>query len=143
MKKIILFSILLLFPIHLYSIERTSTLYKVSNISSNGDYYIIIVMRNDSLFKIISRKNKVKMPENESIKKGSFYYFDLNYQNDSFKDNRIKPLSGVANYFDVTNNKEFIDGNTKIKFTKRFHYRLYMTKNLIGLYYISNITSVH
>src|ERR1035437_280295 len=118
MKKIILFSILILFPLHSYSIERTSSLYKVSNISSNGASYIIIALRSDSLFKIIPKKNKVKMPDNEKVKIGHFYHFDLNYQNDSLKDNIINPLCGVANYFDVTNNKEFVDGNTKIKFTK-------------------------
>ncbi|MFM2293027.1 MAG: hypothetical protein RIS29_2840 [Bacteroidota bacterium] len=131
-----LFVTLLLFCVQLWGVEGANNLYRVSNISSNGDYYIIVVMRNDSLFKIISRKNDIKLANNERIKKGHSYRFDLNCKNDSCGDKVTKPLCGIANYLDVTNKKEFIDGNTRIKFTKRYHYRIYMTKNLVGLYYV-------
>lgn len=115
----------------------SDTLFKVKRIKTKGDYYIIHAQRNDSLFKIISKKVQIdKNPDLEMIVKGKYYYFDfVNPIKESTKD-KVEPLSGVANHLDVKNKNMFVDGNTRIRFTKRFHYRLYTTNNLVGLYYI-------
>lgn len=115
-----------------YGIERVDTLYKVLKIKTKGDYYVIVAQRNDSLFKIISKKvSKEKYPDLELLKKGKCYYFDFD-KNDSTSV-KAEPLVGISNYLHVKRSRFW--GDTKIKFTKRFRYRLYTTKNIIGLYY--------
>lgn len=74
-------------------------------------------------------------PNLDLLKKREYYYFDFRNNNEP-TENKIEPLSGISNYLDVKNKNVFVDGNTRIRFTKRFHYRLYTTKNLIGLYYV-------
>jgi hypothetical protein len=110
----------------------------VIRIKSKGDFYIVIAKRNDSLFKIISEKSSLIKSNLELLKRGGYYYFDFDNSNNKNTEEKIEPLSGIVNYRDVKNKSAFIVGGTKIRFTKRFHYRLYFTKNLIGLYYIPN-----
>lgn len=124
--------------LHAYSVEKTDTLFKVVKIRTKGDYYIIHAEKNDSLFKIISRKVEKNEPNLELLKRGEYYYFDFGTNNDNIVEEKVEPFSGIANDLDVKNNSTFIDGNTKIKFTKRFHYRLYTTDNLLGLFYVPN-----
>lgn len=120
-----------------YSIGKSDSLYKILKIYTRGDYHVIHAQRNDSLFKIISKKVLPDKKANlEQLKKGKYYYFDFGGEDNDTTKAKIDPLKGVMNYLDVKNNKFFIDGETKIKFTKRFHCRLYKTKNLIGLYYV-------
>ncbi len=121
--------------LHAYCIEETDTLFKITKIKTKGDYYVIQAVRNDSLFKIISKKIQIDKPNLELLKKGEYYYFDFGNANNKIAKEKTDPLSGIANYSDVKNKSVFIDGDTKIRFTKRFHYRLYTTKNLIGLFY--------
>jgi hypothetical protein len=135
-KKIsILLFCLVISYLQAYCLEKTDTLYKITSIKSKDSIYIIIARRNDSLFKIISIKSLTKS-NYEQLKRGGYYNFNFNNSNQKISDEKIKPLSGIANYSDIENKSVFIIGDIKIKFTKRFHYRLYMTKNLIGLYYI-------
>lgn len=124
--------------LHICCAEKSENLFKIKRVKSKGDYYIIIATRNDSLFKIISKKTHVSMSNLELIKKGGCYYFDFGSSNKKISEVKTESLSGFANYLDVKNNHVFIDGKTKIRFTKRFHYRLYTTKNLVGLYYVAN-----
>ena len=113
------------------------TLYKVIRIKSKGDYYIIHAQRKDSLFKIVSGKVPMNNKSNlEILKKGEYYYFDFR-DNESSKKGEV--LSGIANNLDVKNKKVLIEGRTRIRFTKRAHYYLYTTKNLIGIYYVSGL----
>lgn len=115
-----------------YGVQKTDSLYKVLKIKEKGDYYVIIAQRNDSLFKIISKKiSPDKKPDLECLKKGKSYYFDFGKVDSTTIES--ERLVGIANYLHVTKSRFW--GDTKIKFTKRFHYRLYTTKNLIGLYY--------
>lgn len=132
----LLFFCLVFSSSYAYCIEKTEALYKVTRIKSKGDYYIIHAQRNDSLFKIISKKVLMNnKPNLDLLKKREYYYFDFRNNNEP-TENKIEPLSGISNYLDVKNKNVFVDGNTRIRFTKRFHYRLYTTKNLIGLYYV-------
>lgn len=121
-----------------YSVENTDTLFKVVKIKTKGDYYIIHAERNDSLFKIISKRVERNDSNLELLKRGGYYYFNFGTNNDGIVEEKTEPLSGIVNNLDVKNKSTFIDGNTKIKFTKRFHYRLYTTNNLIGLFYVPN-----
>jgi len=121
-----------------YSIDKQDTLFKVTRIKTKGDYYIIHANRNDSLFKIISKKVSLVNPNFEILKKGGYYYFIFGNPNKKVTEEKVEPLTGIVNHLDVKNKPVFIDGNTKIRFTKRFHYKLYFTKNLLGLYYVPN-----
>lgn len=138
-KIYILFWILVFSGFPVYGIGKADSLYKILRIKTNGDYYIIHAQRNDSLFKIISKRVQVDKNHNlELLKKGEYYYFVFGDAKHKDNKDKVEPLSGVANYLDVQNKYVFIDGDTKIKFTKRFHCRIYITKNLMGLYYVPN-----
>jgi hypothetical protein len=118
-----------------YGIEGTDSLFKVLKIKVTGDYYVIYAQRNDSLFKIISKKVPLNNTQNlQLLKTGLRYYFDFGSRGNGTKD-KLESLAGIINNSDVKNNHVFVDGHTRIKFTRRWHYRLYTTKNLIGLYY--------
>ena len=121
---------------HIYSAENQDDLFRVIKIKTKRDYYIIHTKRNDILFKIISKKMQLDIPNLELLKKGNYYYFDIGINSKKATEDNIEALTGIANYLDVKNKPVFVDGNTKIRFTKRFHFRLYTTKNLIGLFYI-------
>jgi hypothetical protein len=119
-----------------YGVEKADSLYKILKIKTTGSYYVIHAQRNDSLFKIISKKASLDENANvEQLSKGKRYCFDFGGKNNNPANIEAVPLSGSASYLHVKNSRFFTDGKTRIKFTKRFHYRLYMTKNLIGLYY--------
>lgn len=136
-SKIFILACFLAFSISkVYASEKIDSLYKVLKIKTKGEYYVIHAQRNDYLFKIISKKALLdKKPNLELIRKGKYYYFDFEKKDDKATEFGVEPISGIINYLDVTKNNAFVDGKTKIKFTKRFHYRLYTTKNLFGLYY--------
>lgn len=116
----------------------TDSFYKITRIKTKGDYFIIHAERNDSLFKIISKKTQEKESDLELLKKGNYYDFDFGNNDKNNAGNGAETLDGVVNYLDIDNKAAFVDGKTRIKFTKRFHYRLYTTKNLIGIHYIPN-----
>lgn len=120
---------------NVYGYEKKDSLYKIMKIDTTKEYYIIHAEKNDSLFKIISKKVAFNNEKDlKVIKKGNYYYFNFK-NNKNSKEGNLVPLTGIINNLDIKNNHTFIDGNTKIKLTKRFHYRLYTTKNLIGIYY--------
>lgn len=115
------------------AIERVDSLYKILKIKTSGSYYVIHAQRNDSLFRIVSKKEDLGENCLEVLKKGRCYSFDFgNSDNDTAK-TEVEPLVGNASYLHVKKSRFW--GDTKIKFTKRFHNRLYTTKNLIGLCY--------
>ena len=118
--------------------EKPDSLFMVKRIKLEGNCYIINLARNDSLFKVISKKESVDDSNLEVLKKGHYYYFDFHNTNKKSRAENSVTLSSNLNYLDVKNNKFILFGDTKIKLTKRFHYRLYFTRNLIGLYYIPN-----
>lgn len=117
-----------------YAIEKGDTLYKILKIKETGDYYVIHAQRNDSLFKIVSKKVSLDpKPRLELLRKRKFYYFYFGKEDNETTNVEVEPLVGIANNLHVKRSRFW--GDTKIKFTKRFHYRLYTSKNLIGLYY--------
>lgn len=134
-KIYILVCFIILSVTRVYGIVGTDSLFRVLKIKSKGNYYIVHVQRNDSLFKIISKKVPLNNAQNlQLLKTGRYYYFEFGKGKNEAKD-KVEPLTGVMNNLDIKNDHVFVDGDTRIKFTKRFHYRLYTTKNLIGLYY--------
>lgn len=138
-KICILIWMLVFYSLQVYSSEKADSLYKVLTIKTNGDYYVIQVQRNDSIFKIITKKVQPDKKANlKQLKKGEYYYFDFKDAKNEAKEAKVVPISRIANDLDVQNKYVFVDGDTKIKFIKRFHYHLYTTKNLIGLYYVPN-----
>ena len=115
-----------------YGLDNNDSLYKVLKIKTSGDYYVIHASRNDSLFKIISEKVSRDMnPHEVLLKKGRYYVFGNTDHATSTAD--AEPLLGNISYLHVKRSKFW--GDTKIKFSKRFHNRLYTTLNLNGLYY--------
>jgi hypothetical protein len=112
-------------------------LYRVKRIRTKGDYFIIHAERNDSLFKIISKKVQEVRPNLDEIKKGGYYNFICG---DPCKQTleKVEPLTGIANSSHVKYNNYVLmdDGVTKIRFSKRFHNKLCRARNLVGLYYI-------
>ena len=116
-----------------FSFEKADSLFKVTKIKTIGDYYVIHAQRNDSLFKIVSRKLELEKTHLEMLRKGNYYNFDFGKENNGIANAEEEPLVGIANYLHVK--KSYFWGETKIKFTKRFHDRIYTTQNLIGVYY--------
>jgi hypothetical protein len=91
-----------------YGIEKTDSLYKVLKIKTAGDYYVIYAQRNDSLFKVISKKVPLeKRTDLELLRKGLCYYFDFGKKENEASKDRIEPLSGIINNLDVKNNHVF------------------------------------
>jgi len=139
--RLILIMLLISSTLCSYCANPPDSLFRVKRIRSKGDYFIIHAERNDSLFKIISKKIQGVRPNLEEIKRGKYYFFIFG---DSSKQTlgNIEPLKGRMNNLDFRPKSifrpkpTFIDGTTKIRFTKRFHYKLYPARNLIGLYYI-------
>lgn len=127
--KLLLLTIILISPLYTYCIEDTDTLYKVVCIKSKKSYYIIHAKRNDSVFKIISRKISNTDTNLERIKIGHYYYFDFGYTED-----QNDTVIFIDNYMDMRG--VYYDDNKLIRYRKRFHYKLYETKSLKGLYYI-------
>jgi len=119
-----------------YGTGNADSLYKVLKVKTKGDYYIIHAQRNNSLFKIVSKKKSPDTKPNlEQLRKGKSYRFDFSsINNDTAKIGTV-PLNGNASYLHVKNSRFFIIDKTRIKFEERFHYRIYVTRNLIGLYY--------
>lgn len=116
-----------------YGFDKADSLYRILKIKTIGDYYVIHAQRNDSLFKIVSIKVELKKPNLEVLTKGKYYNFSFGKEENDTTKVEAKPLAGNASYLHIKASRFW--GETGIKFTKRFHYRIYTTKNLLGLYY--------
>ncbi len=114
---------------------NSDSLFRVLKIKTQGDYYVIHAKRNDSLFKIVSKKVSIeKTSDLEELKKGKHYHFNFGRDNND----TVKygpPLAGIANNRRIKVIPFFIDGKTRIRMKRRFHNRIYLTRNLMGLYY--------
>jgi len=107
-------------------IEKKSE-YMVTKLDSINNYYLIYATKNDSVFEIISKKERTA--KCKTIKKGSNYSFKLK----SMRDNahtiggiKISPM----NYLDIQCFQ--FDENTKICKEEGI-YDLYFAKNINGL----------
>lgn len=133
--KISLLFFVALSVVQAYGHDHNDSLYKVLKIKTTGDYYVIHASRNDSLFKIISEKvSRDVNPPEVLLKKGRYYAFVFRNKDHATTNPDAEPLLGNISYLHVKTSKFW--GDTKIKFSKRFHNRMYTTKNLNGLYYI-------
>lgn len=127
MGKYLVLLFILLSSKAVYCQDKTETLYKVVAIKERNSYYIIHAKRNDSLFKIISRKVDNNDKSQKKIKRGEYYLFE-------FGDKNFKNHPKRINYMDIYSVQ--VSENDFIKLTKRFHHKLYETSNLKGLYYV-------
>lgn len=106
--------------------SESKTLYEVYAIDSINNYYLIYAKKNDTLFKIVSKKqNDLKC---KSISIGRFYPFSLK-SNSSLapiiNGVKIAPLNVDCYQFDI---------NTKICTEKHNGiYELYLPENISGL----------
>jgi hypothetical protein len=105
--------------------EKTNRLL-INEIKIINQYYIIFATRNDSIFKIVSKKNLLIKCDNV-IKVGETYNFDLVkiFPNDSIFGIKIVPT------FDVSGMR--FEDNTEIRTEKSSHYSLYEAKKLNGI----------
>lgn len=118
-----------------YGATNEDSLYKVIKIKRNGDHYIVNAKRNDSLFKIISKKVSPDItPDLEKLRKGKHYYFEF-YIDSNDKVKSAPPLTGIASYLHVKRRGFLRSRKWRTRRPERFHYRTYETRNLIGLYY--------
>jgi len=108
---------------------KTNTTYKVYKIDSINSYYLIYAKKNDSLFKIVSKK---ATPNNdEKIKINKRYSFKLHsslisfYIGKAFVNMKDLHIGGFA-----------YDDSTVITREKDLHYELYYADNIIGLYFV-------
>ncbi|MFV0290571.1 MAG: hypothetical protein ACK5IJ_06690 [Mangrovibacterium sp.] len=83
--------------------------------------------------KILSKKEANYPADLDPIKKNHYYYFDFNYGKVEIGE---ELLSGNASLLHVKKTRFFTDGNTRVKFKKRFGNKLCTNVNLKGLYYI-------
>lgn len=115
--------------------QECDSLFKVTKISLKGNYYNIEATKNDSVFLIISKKvDNFNGDTLAKIKKGKSYSFDFAIADNTCNSDSIQPLKGIMNHLDI--HFVYIDKEIKIKTSKRHHYRVYSTKNLIDLYYV-------
>ena len=130
MKRIFIILFAYLFILNSCTIEKTilsnNIDYKVKQIEQNDYIYVIDIARNDSTFRIISRKKNIGECS-DNIRVGSKYSFNLLqlYPNEFIenKDNEVK-INPKDSCFVTVNKKN--------------HYSLYVANNLNGLCVFNN-----
>ncbi|WP_177762022.1 hypothetical protein [Flavobacterium sp. I3-2] len=132
MKTIIMVLVVIFFTS--CKIVRNKTKYdeyhKIIKLDSINDYYLVYTSKNDSIFKIISKKGYVK--EGKKVKIGKKYPIKVRSMRDNtptIKGIKISPI----NFLDV--NCFQFDDSTKICKEEGI-YDLYFSKNLKGIYFI-------
>ncbi|WP_455584679.1 hypothetical protein [Bacteroides sp.] len=102
---------------------------KINRINNIKSYYIIYAQRNDSVFKIVSRKQDNSNNSCKKIEVGKSYLLNLRV---------IFPLDSIwgfkiMNPLDVSD--MVLEEGVTIKIEKSSHYKIYESENLNGLYY--------
>ncbi len=132
MKKIIIFSVfsLIIGCACGKKITNLQTYYTVTKLDSINNYYLIYAKKNDSVYKIVSKKEL--FPNCELITLGSNYEFKLKSMRENaptFRGLKVSPI----NYMDI---KCFqFDENTQIC-KEAGIYDLYFAENINGLCFI-------
>lgn len=105
--------------------QSNDTIYKIIEITKKSHYYIIIAQRHDSLFKILSEKvEKKNIAGLERLKKGKYYNLEFE---------RFYETPLILNYLDINLSRVKVKKyNREIA---RFHFRIYHSKYLKGIYY--------
>lgn len=112
--------------------NRESNLYRIRRIKTFDSLYVIHASRNDSLFLIVSYKDK---PEyGNKIMKGHYYDLEL------VKVFPIRYWNGVpiVTNLRIKKSRMIFAGNVIISPNRRFHQTIYKTESIVGLYYIGN-----
>lgn len=111
--------------------EHNKTLYQVYKIDSVGIYYLIYAKKQDSLYKIVSKKEHIS--KSLKIEENKFYNFKLHsLLKNRFKNTKFKP---PMNDLDIT--CFTFEGNTEIcREIQNRIFDLYYADNIKGIYYI-------
>ncbi|MFV0404831.1 MAG: hypothetical protein ACK5KV_12995 [Bacteroides graminisolvens] len=104
-------------------------LLKIDEINEVKSFYIIYAQRNDSIFKIVSKKRDKPNNLHKKIKVGESYLLNLRV---------IFPLDSilgfkVMNPLDVSN--IVLEDGFTVRIEESSHYKIYESDNLKGLYY--------
>lgn len=104
---------------------ESTQLFEILKIKENKSYYIVYAQRNDSLFKILSDKNKRDAALKE-IRVKEKYVLELIriFPTDTLLGLPVAPNLGI---------KYILKDNTSIGIEGKFHNAIYRAKNLDGL----------
>ncbi len=124
-KLIKLFSVIILVSCFSSSLKKhsLSECYRIKNIDSINNYYIIRAVRNDSIFNVISKKEKNEKCKNKILKNKNYNL----YLHSVFKD--VQPAILKNNLYQVTS--WAIDDSLSINIDSIQNY--YTTKSIIGI----------
>lgn len=120
-------------------IKNETFQYEIEKIDSINNWYILNAKKNDTVYKIISKKINLANGKCEKIKIGEKYRFSLHSRNEN-----PPTINGVKlrpqNYLDIRCYS--FDEKTEICIEpEKGIYNLYFTKELQGLCYSMNITN--
>jgi len=111
--------------------DHNNTSYLIKKIKSKHDWYIFYAVRNDTTYKIVSKKETVQNKASIKIVVGKYYNLILHSNIPVIDGVKMQPI----NYLDVE--CLHFDTNTIICIEpKKGIYDLYSAENIKGLYYI-------
>lgn len=108
---------------------NSNIFFSITKIDSINNYYLIYALKKDTLVKIVSKKDKLKL--GEKIKVGNFYNFNLESMA-----KKTPVVNGIQ--FSTINDMDvncFKFDNQTIICKESNVYGVYTTNNLIGLYF--------
>lgn len=107
--------------------DNSSSIYRITKIKTEKNYYVIYASRNDSTFKILSKIDSVDYLICRKIEKGKSYALNLRelFPIDTLFGRAVAPNLGIDGI--CVNNKI-------IRTEKKSHYKIYKALNLTGLY---------
>lgn len=116
--------------------EKPDYLLKINRVNDIKSYYIIYAQRNDSIFKIISKKQENTNNPCEKIEIGKSYLLNLKviFPHDSIFGFKI------MNPLDVRGME--LEGGVSVIIEEESHCKIYEAENLNGLCYENSITKV-
>jgi len=105
--------------------------YLIEKIKKKGDWYMIYASKEDTLYKIISKKIKNRVYECEKIKKGNKYKFQLKSEKDfapTIDGIKISPINFNGCYYYSDNTLICLEPENGI-------WELFTAQNVKGLYF--------
>lgn len=113
------------------TIERENNGFLVERVKRKGDWHIIYASKQDTLYKIVSKRTKVVMGLCDKIKIGKKYEFVLQSQKDfapTINGVKINPVNFSGCYYYSEKTLICLEPENGI-------WDLYTAKNIKGLYY--------
>ena len=105
--------------------------YRIEKIKKKGDWYIIYAVKEDTLYKIISKENKKGVSDCQRIKKGNKYKFQLKSEKDfapTIDGIKISPINFNGCYYYSDNTLICLEPENGI-------WELFTEQNVKGLYF--------